>query len=103
MVAIVAQRKEWNVQIVHVTEEAITAMTVLLKSRSWVGQRCFRITVTGRHSAIKLDSARETDVALEIDSQILLVMDKTVARAFAGRLLHFDTDRAEFCWRHLDE
>ncbi len=103
MVAIVAQRKKCDVQIVHVTEEAITAMTVLLKSYGWLRRRCFRITAAGRDAVIKLDSAREADVTLEIDAKIVLVMDRTVATAFACRLLHFDADCSEFCWLHLKE
>jgi hypothetical protein len=97
MVAIVAQRKEGDVQIVHVTKGAITAMTVLFQSYCWLGQPCFRITSRRHDSTIKLDFARESDVALAVDAQTVLVINKAAVSAFAGKLFHFNTDSSEFC------
>ena len=102
MVAIVT-RERINAQIVHVTEEAIEEMSALLQSRDALGQRCFRISRSGTSCVMNLDLARDNDVALEVDSQLLLVMDRAAVRSFAGKALHYDAEECEFCWLHLEK
>ena len=46
---------------------------------------------------------RDNDVALEVDSQLLLVMDRAAVRSYAGKALHYDAEECEFCWIHLDK
>jgi len=98
MVSIAVQREASVSQVVHVTEAAITKMTLLLRSRNWLGERCFRVSASGSHTVIDLDVARQGDALLEMDSKILLAMDRLSVAKYVGRALHYDADQSELFW-----
>jgi hypothetical protein len=89
-------------QIVHVTADAAGEIESLLQHYGLLGAKCLRIAATAEGPRAELDRQRPGDIVLVHKSQPLLLMDPDSVSAYAGQVLHYNSEECEFCFLIVD-